>query len=247
MSVDRPTREGGTRETGQPAPTTDAARIAAAIPGLQESVFGALVREPSTGVGVISLQGQIVYLNDQAARIFHGQHASAEQFAGRYWRDHLPPAWVEERLNILREILVHGEPVQVRTIWRGFQHVTWISPIETAERENSEPMFLTITRREAGDEQSEALSAQDERCVDSEVMRLGPLDALSKRELEVLALVGQGLTVIETARVLARSEKTIESHITAIHNKLGVRDRVEMSEIARRAGLSLADADRQRV
>ena len=79
------------------------------------------------------------------------------------------------------------------------------------------------------------------------MMRLGPLDALSKREIEVPALVGQGLTVGETARVLSRSEKTIESHITAIHNKLVVHDRVEMSEIARRAGLCLKDAERQRV
>lgn len=247
MSTDRPAAKHDPYAMGGLSPTTDAAQLAGALPGLRDAAFGALVRDPSTGVGVISLEGQIIYLNEQAARIFHGRHATREQFVGRYWRDHLPPAWVEERLNILREIMVHGQPVQVRTIWRGFQHVTWISPIETAESENSMPLFLMITRREAGDEKSEALSAQEERCVDSEVMRLGPLDALSKRELEVLALVGQGLTVGETARVLTRSEKTIESHITAIHHKLGVRDRVEMSEIARRAGLSLSDAERERV
>lgn len=247
MSTDRPAAKHGHEGTDGLSPTTDAAQLAGALGGLREAAFGALIREPSTGVGVISLEGQVIYLNEQAARIFHGRHAKPEQFVGRFWRDHLPAAWVEERLNILREIMVHGEPVQVRTIWRGYQHVTWISPIEAAESENSVPLFLTITRREAGDEQSEALSAQEERCVDSDVMRLGPLDALSKRELEVLALVGQGLTVTETARMLARSEKTIESHITAIHHKLGVRDRVEMSEIARRAGLTLSDAERQRV
>ena len=247
MNTDRSASNQGQRDLGAPTPTTDPARIAEAVPSLQDAVFGALIREPATGVGVISLEGQVIYLNEQAARIFHGKHASAAQFVGRFWHDHLPPAWVEERLRILREITVHGEPVQVRTIWRGFQHVTWISPIEAVESENSVPLFLTITRRGAGDEQAETLSENEERCVDSEVMRLGPLDALSKREIEVLALVGQGLTVTETARVLSRSEKTIESHITAIHHKLGVRDRVEMSEIARRAGLSLRDAERQRV
>lgn len=247
MNPDHPASKQDHGHASVPPPTTDAAQIAGTVPGLQDAVFGALIREPATGVGVISLEGQVIYLNEQAARIFHGKHASAAQFVGRFWHDHLPPAWVEERLRILREITVHGEPVQVRTIWRGFQHVTWISPIEAVESENSVPLFLTITRREAGDEQAETLSESEERCVDSEVMRLGPLDALSKREIEVLALVGQGLTVTETARVLSRSEKTIESHITAIHHKLGVRDRVEMSEIARRAGLSLRDAERQRV
>ncbi|NUQ51870.1 MAG: hypothetical protein HUU19_04145 [Phycisphaerales bacterium] len=247
MSSDAATPKPEQADEGGVSPTTDAARIADALPGLRDAAFGALVREPSTGVGVISLDGQVVYLNEQAARIFHGRDARPEQFVGRFWRDHLPAEWVKERLGILREILVHGEPVQIRTIWRGYQHVTWISPIETAESENGVALFLTITRRESGDEQAESLSGKEERCVDSGVMRLGPLDALSKRELEVLALVGQGLTVSETARVLCRSEKTIESHITSIHHTLGVRDRVEMSEIARRAGLSLSDAERRRV
>jgi DNA-binding NarL/FixJ family response regulator len=59
--------------------------------------------------------------------------------------------------------------------------------------------------------------------------RVGPknVGVLSKREEEVLRLVGQGLTNAEIASRLFISSKTAGNHVSAILAKLGVRSRTE--------------------
>lgn len=48
---------------------------------------------------------------------------------------------------------------------------------------------------------------------------------LSERELDVLRLVAQGLTIKQMAAQLVISEKTVDSHIQHIYNKIGVSTR----------------------
>lgn len=236
-------------------PTGDAERVIQSAPPLMAMAFRALVAEPNTGIGIVTGEGVPVYLNDQAARIFHGPDARAEQYIGRPWSEYMPPDWVEQRLKVFRQMIVHGKPVLMRSIWRDFQHFTWVSHIQfepdPADRFTSEPapdLFLTITRRVGTDEEAERLAPKSEyEEVESEVVRLKKLDVLSDRELEVLALLGQGLSLKEAARVLFRSEKTIERHRDSIHSKLHVGDRAELVKIATRAGLTLSDAERPRV
>ena len=48
---------------------------------------------------------------------------------------------------------------------------------------------------------------------------------LSERELEVLRLLSRGLTIKQMAAQLAISEKTVDSHIQHIYNKIGVSTR----------------------
>ena len=76
---------------------------------------------------------------------------------------------------------------------------------------------------------------------------LGPLEVLTPRELEVLALLGQGLSLKQIAKVLYRSVKTIDNHRASIGKKLAIDDRVKLAEIAFRAGLTVRDAERERV
>ena len=57
--------------------------------------------------------------------------------------------------------------------------------------------------------------------------RPAALDALTHRELEVLALVGTGLSNHELADRLGISEETVKTHVKRILMKLGLRDRVQ--------------------
>jgi DNA-binding NarL/FixJ family response regulator len=61
--------------------------------------------------------------------------------------------------------------------------------------------------------------------------------ALTKRELEVLALLGQGKSNREIAEVLVISERTAKFHVSSILSKLGANNRTEAVSIAVQQGL----------
>jgi DNA-binding NarL/FixJ family response regulator len=52
----------------------------------------------------------------------------------------------------------------------------------------------------------------------------GPLDALTDREREVLALIAEGRSNLAVSRLLFVSPKTVEAHIRQILSKLGLRE-----------------------
>jgi DNA-binding NarL/FixJ family response regulator len=62
-------------------------------------------------------------------------------------------------------------------------------------------------------------------------------DPLSPRESEVVKLVAEGYTSKDIAETLFISEKTVERHRANILEKLGMRDRVELTRFAIRRGL----------
>ena len=62
-------------------------------------------------------------------------------------------------------------------------------------------------------------------------------DPLSPRESEVIKLIAEGNTSKEIAELLVISEKTVERHRANILDKLGLRDRVDMTRYAIRRGL----------
>jgi DNA-binding NarL/FixJ family response regulator len=62
-------------------------------------------------------------------------------------------------------------------------------------------------------------------------------DPLTPREQEVVKLVAEGYTNKQIAETLVISEKTVERHRANILDKLGMRDRVELTRFAIRHGL----------
>jgi len=62
-------------------------------------------------------------------------------------------------------------------------------------------------------------------------------DPLSPRETEIVKLIAEGHTGRKIAEQLVISEKTVERHRSNILDKLGMRDRVELTRYAIRRGL----------
>ena len=59
-----------------------------------------------------------------------------------------------------------------------------------------------------------------------------PIDRLSTRELQVLLMIGRGITTRETARSLNLSVKTVESHRRSIKRKLNLRTATQLMRYA---------------
>ena len=59
-----------------------------------------------------------------------------------------------------------------------------------------------------------------------------PIDRLSNRELQILHLIGKGMSTRETARILHLSVKTIESHRQRIKRKLNLSTGTQLVRFA---------------
>jgi DNA-binding NarL/FixJ family response regulator len=64
-----------------------------------------------------------------------------------------------------------------------------------------------------------------------------PLDVLTRRQREVLALVAEGHSTKQVAARLGLSVKTVEAHRGAIMDRLGIRDLAGLVRFAVREGL----------
>lgn len=108
-------------------------------------------------------------------------------------------------------------------------------------KETRPEVFADAVRTVAG---GEALLAPAvlRRLVDQHAQAAAPADperlsALTDREVEVLRLIGRGLSNTEVSRALFIEETTVKTHITRIFRKLGLRDRAQAVVLAYETGL----------
>jgi DNA-binding NarL/FixJ family response regulator len=102
--------------------------------------------------------------------------------------------------------------------------------------------MVDAVRRAAAGEQLLAPSVLRrvvERFLDAEEQAAAPAapTGLTERELEVLALVGTGLSNAEIAEELHIGVTTVKTHIAAAMDKLGLRNRIQAAVVAHRTGL----------
>lgn len=233
MSTDRSSLGFGGGRPGQVVLSDDHRALAESLASL-----------PGVMVGVVTEGLVPLYSNQAAAEGFLGPGGRPSVYLDVPLDAFLPPAWVAEARRVMAELIVSGRPAIIRTLWRDRQALTWVTPLPA---EGPGPrLFLVVARFVSGIDEKNVSASTDCLRIESRLVRLETLDVLSPRELEVLALLGKGLSVKEVAAMLHRAESTVERHRDSIHAKLGVHDRVGLAEIAARAGLKVDDAQRPR-
>ncbi|RNC82723.1 MAG: helix-turn-helix transcriptional regulator [Phycisphaera sp.] len=215
----------------------------AAIPrdGEADALWMVLQFHPFIGASVITAEGRFLWANARAKLLYLGD--AEVDIAGKTFYDLFPKEWCDERIALLKQLEETGKSAVLRHIRRGRSLMVTYNKIPTPAREASRYLILIA---EADEE--EQIPVPDEYMVfNTGLMNLGPLNSLSKREIEVLALISRGLTTEEIAKELSRSPKTIEAHRSSVARKLGVKNRVQLAEIARKASLEIRHADLKRI
>lgn len=196
--------------------------------------------EPGAGFSIVDVNGLIWYVNRRSAEMFL-ETSRPEDLIGRSLVDLYGDLWAAERIAAFREILRSGKPVVVRHIRNGQRLQSTIRVITAPDVTPARFSVLTTLGRHEVD------PADGFHVMESDLVHLGPLESLTHRELEVLALVGHGMTSVQIGETLFRSPRTIEQHLSSIREKLHAASRIEIAGYAQRAGLTLSDADRIRL
>jgi len=207
-----------------------------------DPVWQAISRTPGVGVGLIDMEGGLYFLNETTKLIFFG--TVDVDYAGKSLADFFVEEFVGERLELFRRVVKENRPFR-------FTHILFGRPIESIlwPIKDPEPAFdrvLVVSRTAPKNSICEEVS-DDLETVESKFIDLGNLDILSKRELEVFALLGQGMSVPRVATTLHRSPKTIERHKSAIATKLSLKGQSEIIYLATSLGIDVSDTHRIRL
>ncbi|MEN0020853.1 MAG: LuxR C-terminal-related transcriptional regulator [Planctomycetota bacterium] len=210
------------------------------FPGMDPIAWAALSDDAGCQVAVIDELGTIRWAN--AALLGSGEPG---QPAPRTIHDVFAPALAQERLVYLRDVLASQRSVAIDGMVRGQRVRTTFRPMPADE---SGRQCALMVCRQAPSSPAKAGAASDDAkeqaagaAAEAKNNDRGKLSSLTPREMEVLSLIGMGLSTAQVAKVLHRSAKTVEWHRVSLGNKLGVSNRVELARIAIRAGLSSLD------
>ena len=192
---------------------------------------------------VLTLDGTIVYANAVAYKGFAGVDKYSIQ--GKHLTELTPPGWANERIEYMQRAAQTGKPVSLIDLIAGTRLYTTLRPVEIERNGHNETLiFITVEPISSVQLQRIRQRFADGELIAAEHIDLGRLSVLTPREIEVLALMGQGLRQKDIANKLCRSVSTIDRHRERIGIKLGITDRADLIALAREAGLEVQDAKR---
>lgn len=205
---------------------------------MDDEFWDILKSQPGVGVVLTDAAGRIVYFNDAARRMYYGDEPV--DALGKTIEELEGPEFAAERMAVLREVLATGQPHIIRHIRRGRLTEATHWPIQ--RRVKGQPCVLSISRQDLSPEDGAPFPVFESQLVD-----LGPLDVLNRRELEVLILIGHGTPLKTIAKELGVSQRTVERYRTDISRKLKVNSIAEIARLVQRAGLDLRHTDLPRL
>ena len=205
---------------------------------MNDEFWRILKSQPGVGVLIVDREGVVLFCNEQAKEIYYGHDfnpvgMTIEQVEG--------PEFAAERMPVIQKVIQTGEPVVLRHVRGGKHTEALIWPMQKIE--GRKERVIAITRQLL---ESESSHGQYES-VDSKLVDLGPLDALTRREIEVLALVGHGMPLKAIATHLGVAQRTVERYRTDIARKLNITSIAEAARIVQVADLDTSDAQLPRL
>lgn len=197
-----------------------------------DAVVGALADDTNCLVLVIGVDGIVYWVNDAVVAL---SAKPRDALINTPIAELFPKAYVDERMALIRETASTRSPIACEGITRGLFRRTTYRPLKPVE--GLPDRVLVVCRPHPQDTTTTTPST------DLPIRRathddLGPLAVLTERELELLDLIGRGLSTAQIATHLGRSAKTVEWHRVSLGEKLNANNRVELARIALNAGLS---------
>ncbi|MCA3006110.1 MAG: LuxR C-terminal-related transcriptional regulator [bacterium] len=201
-----------------------------------DALWQSLTEDVHLPVWIVSPEGRVEFANHHSSSLVGKQPG---ELLGHSVTELFPAEVGRERVELVRRVADTGRPLMLYELVRGRWTRTVLRRISGAGA--TPAMVIMIqhpgTKREAAAETTE----QRYDIIYPNSHDAGPLATLSRRELEVLTLIGEGLTTREIADRLHRTGKTVEWHRASLGRKLRVANRVELAQIAIAAGLSSAN------
>lgn len=212
------------------------------VVGTSPETWLALAQTPGVGVSITDAQGRLLFVNDTTLVLFSG--SPDIEYDGKYIADFHPPEFVAERLALIGKVIKDNKPLSIRHIYHGNPITSTVWPI----RDKTPPFNRALVISRPGpvlEVDTKVPNAVES--FETEYIDLGPLSVLTRRELEVLVLLGHGMSVPRAAAILHRSPKTVERHKESIGKKLALRGQSELVYLVTSMGLELSHAQLKRL
>ena len=207
-----------------------------------ENVWRALCSDSDVSVTVCDRDGTIRFANELSNRFFRwqqtikfGRDPGAANTSRHTVREAAAHAAIEERIRLFARVCDTGRGIAYESLVQGIRQYVTVRPIRA---EGGRILAMIVARRMHAWERVEGLIDETLDLVEPETHDPGILATLSPRELDVLILLGGGLTHAEIAERLKLSVRTIERHRDRLGQKLQASNRVELARFAIRAGLA---------
>ena len=200
---------------------------------------GALASDPLVGVAFLSVDLDLTWANGRWGELFFGRGGGFERSVPL--RALFCPEAVEAFGTLFERVFETKSPLVSRCIRGGRRVQSTVHPLPVEIGEPQRVCMLSTAGEATLLHGGAGLEIREFPVVD-----LGELDRLTRRELEILALIGCGLGRETIAKRLHRSPKTIDNHTAAIVAKLEARNRPDLIRIARRAALCVEHASMPR-
>lgn len=195
------------------------------------TLWSSLAEDANVPLWIVDATGRIEFASRAAINIM----ADGRPVTGRSLGELLPGEIGLERLGMISRVAGNGRPILMIEMVRGRWSRTVIRRLCVLPR----PVVLVLhclgwnKREQPRPDEFERYDVIEPRSHDA-----GVLACLTRREMEVLALIGEGLSTQEIAARLGRTPKTVEWHRSALGRKLNLGTKIELAQLAIASGLT---------